>query len=723
MAFCHQSKGIYQMMRNNKGLSLIELIVAIAILAVAGVAILGFVMNTSSSYAKTNKEVKLQYEQQLAVNQVRDMIVESDKGIYFDSASKTLAFYGATKKVSGTTVYPVSVISFKDAEKKMYFGTKEFTSAADVTFASVVDLKLLSDNVKDFNIDLTQVSKDKVQFQITFVVGDKEQTVKETVALRNRLVVSNSVDTIWGNEVESVDSFITGIRIKRGTKTFSNGEQDIIGKWGETVSVNYTAEVLTNEESNREYAVKWSLEDAPEGVGLMQDGTITVAKTVPNTTFKLYATSLEDVTKSSYIEIKIEENGIYAKSVKLVCGQPIEGNGYRSYTLVPTLIYTNGSEVSEYSLFTWDINVTWTEEDRQEDEQTEQKVYSFDEETGILTLTTNSNGGVFSIKAKAVERNSEGNVIYSNEVKIVAEGIPAYALGPSVDIAVASTVPRGGYIFPTMVLKNTNNSSYTYDWKVTPYYDNESTEWDSDVANSMFNLISLSAEGGYKANQIKHEMQSIANKRTIALNCSERLNWSKTFKVVISGTATDEKGNVLTARPKIVTIHPVEITIAMTDDSVVGEQLYLYHGKPVLKGSVLRYEDWYLDGSELGTQAAKDCATRRWFSIYCSNLYLTGSYPFDTWSLGCSIKPKYSFRNIRGAELSNNNVSLPTSYTAETLMVCGFYKQMYDWEKLADRPVFMNYSIVVSDNYGNSKESNVESFTIQYDFYKPAQEQ
>ena len=110
------------MMRNNKGLSLIELIVAIAILAVAGVAILGFVMNTSSSYAKTNKEVKLQYEQQLAVNQVRDMIVESDKGIYFDSASKTLAFYGATKKVSGTTVYPVSVISFKDAEKKMYFG-------------------------------------------------------------------------------------------------------------------------------------------------------------------------------------------------------------------------------------------------------------------------------------------------------------------------------------------------------------------------------------------------------------------------------------------------------------------------------------------------------------------------------------------------------------------------------------------------------------------------
>ena len=65
-----------RMMRNNKGFSLIELLIALAILSVAGVAIAGFVMNTSHSYSQTNKEVKLQYEQQLAVNQIRDMIVE-----------------------------------------------------------------------------------------------------------------------------------------------------------------------------------------------------------------------------------------------------------------------------------------------------------------------------------------------------------------------------------------------------------------------------------------------------------------------------------------------------------------------------------------------------------------------------------------------------------------------------------------------------------------------
>ena len=61
------------MRRNNKGFSLVELIVALAIFAIAGVAVFGFMVNSSRLYQRTNVEVKLQYEQQLAVNQIRDM--------------------------------------------------------------------------------------------------------------------------------------------------------------------------------------------------------------------------------------------------------------------------------------------------------------------------------------------------------------------------------------------------------------------------------------------------------------------------------------------------------------------------------------------------------------------------------------------------------------------------------------------------------------------------
>ena len=109
------------MVRNNKGLSLVELIIAIAILAIAGITIFGFVSNTSNAYSRASKDIKLQYEQQMAVNQIRDMVVESDRGVYFDSASKSLALYGAEKTdPSGAKVYPVTVVRFKQTEGENY---------------------------------------------------------------------------------------------------------------------------------------------------------------------------------------------------------------------------------------------------------------------------------------------------------------------------------------------------------------------------------------------------------------------------------------------------------------------------------------------------------------------------------------------------------------------------------------------------------------------------
>ena len=700
------------MMRNNKGFSLIELIVALAILSVAGVSIFGFVMNTSRSYSQTNKEVKLQYEQQLAVNQIRDMVVESDKGIYFDSTSKTLALYGATKTVGTDTYYPVTVIRFVEPEGKLYFGTREFTTVSEISFAAVTDLKVLSENVTKFEADLTGVKRDKVLLDITFTVGEKEQKVTETVALRNRLVVSNMVDTIWGEDAKKVDSFIKGIYICRGTKKFANGELDKIGKYGESVTVSYSAGVVASDESDREYAVKWSLENAPAGVSISEDGMVTIASTAQvSDVFYLRATSVDDGTKSCYIKIQVEETGIYAVNATLVCGEPIVGNGQHTYTLVPTLHYTNEDEKSDYSLFTW------------EGVDSLPSGCIFNQEDGTLVLTTNANGYTFTIKAKATERNSKGEAIYSNEITITAKDIPEYVPGAQVRIAVASTVPRGGYVFPTMVFENATSSSYTYNWEVEPYYDNESTKWNSDVANSDFKLISLSESGGYESWNVRHELQTATNKRSIALNCAESLNWSKTFKVMIHGSATDKDGNVLVATSQIVTINPVEVTIELTDGKNVGGSVLAWDsGKPILTDTVLRYEDWYWEGKEKGTDDAKYSPTRRWFTISCNNLYLTGSGNHTIYNLGCSLEQHYSFENQVGILLSNDYVGVPSSVFAGSELACGFNKQMIHWERLADRPIFMDYFITLKDNNGNRKDSNIQSFRIEYDFYEPTQE-
>jgi len=687
------------MRHNNKGFSLVELIVALAIFAIAGVAVFGFMVNSSRLYQRSNVDVKLQYEQQLAVNQIRDMVVESDKGIYFDSASKTLALYGARKTEGGNKVYPVTAITYDQTQKKLYFGTKEFTAVNEITFADITMEKLLSENVMDFKVDLTKVKNDKVLFEVTFMVGDKQQTVKETVALRNRLVVSNLVDTIWGDDAVVVDSFIQKIAIVRGDKEFTTGERDSIGKYGNSVVVAYAAKVTANEESDREYPISWSVE-GPEGVIVNADGEVTVSSTVQSgLTFKLYATSVDDPSKNTYIEVEVTEDGNYPESVTLTLGETTDGNGFRTYKLIPTIKYTKGNESSDYNLIIWD-NI-----DSLPDGAT------FKKEMGELTLGANANGLSITIKAKAKERKADGTVAWG-EYTIDVDGIKEFETGTSVKISCATSLSRGGYVFPTMVFENATHSNYTYNWEVEPYYDEETTQFNDSIKTLTFNAISLNMIGGYSEWNVNHKLTSDKANRIIALNCAQQLKWSDTFKVKISGTATDVNGKVLVATPKIVTISPVELEIKCIDMAVYHAD---YNGYPCLTDTEICYEDWNFDGRQQGNINASQYDMRRYFRIEYINLHMAGN-----WLNGCTPHFEFAFKDSAGLELNKYAVGLPSSGTYNgSMRFCSFMKQkFYDWDNNASRPAELLFHVRLEDNYGNSVESNKQAFKLVYEWRK-----
>lgn len=694
------------MWRNNKGFSLVELIVALAIFGIAGVAVFGFTVNSSRLYQRSNVDVKLQYEQQMAVNQIRDMVVESDKGIYFDEANKTLALYGAVKNEESGKVYPVTIIRYKQPEGKIYFGTKEFSAVTEFTFTDEDTKKLLAEDVTNFDVDLSQVENDKVLFEISFMVADQIQTVQETVALRNRLVVSNQVDTIWSDDAVAIESFIKKITISRGAKEFAYDEVDEIGKSNPVIVVAYQARVIANEESNRDYTVSWSLDRDIEGVGLSVtegDAVITIAAGVSSsTTFYLYATSVDDPTKKTRIQIRVTDFGVYPESMTLELGDVTDGNGFRTYKFIPTLYYTDGSPSSDYELFTWDgVNSL-------------PAGCTFNKDTGILTLTDNANKTSIKVKAISKERKADGTVLFA-EYTIDVDGISEFVPGPSVKIVAAKNLSRGGCVYPTMVFENASHSNYTYTWIVEPYFDETTTDFDSiNIANSSFNLVSLREAGGYDSYG-QHEVTTGIRSRSVTLGCASYLNWSKKFKVKVSGTATDvsnseSKGTVLEATPVVVTIDPVELSIeryGFGSDPFKSEY-------PILTDSELRYETWSWRGDDPLSSDAKDqITTSRWFYIKPENLYITGSN-----QQGTTWKGKYVFLDAPQTLIDWEDWRI-SDVNQPTMMLSGFQIYLRNWEYETPRPAYLNYLLEISDNYGNKILSNMEEFKVVYELYYP----
>ncbi|MBR4543367.1 MAG: type II secretion system protein [Lachnospiraceae bacterium] len=169
---------------SEKGYTLVELLVAMAILVIMLMEVYAVMSNSSTIYRKGNYEVQIQTEAQQVVQQLEDLLVDCNGSVEFVSANKTLSISNnEINPADGTITSVVTTIKYEDPDPTAgkYFGTLTYQKTgmtSPIPFADYVD---------DFNVDMTSYSNDNVTVYVKLKNENYSYTAAEDVYFRNEI--------------------------------------------------------------------------------------------------------------------------------------------------------------------------------------------------------------------------------------------------------------------------------------------------------------------------------------------------------------------------------------------------------------------------------------------------------------------------------------------------------------------------------------------------------
>lgn len=212
-----------RMKRDQKGFTIVELLIAVAILSIVILTVCGFILVGSRSYAAGNSDISVQQEAQLALNQMSDLLIDTTRSVTytgFDAAGTTsevalkdadFTFTPENKSLvmlNGTAVANPSggpdIIEEGNGNKNYHFywdKSEETLFYAEADAADPVpdygdpaaEWVVLASHVTDFSVDLTQLEEKRVvQLALSFMDGTKEYVTSNNVTIRNKVGVNDA---------------------------------------------------------------------------------------------------------------------------------------------------------------------------------------------------------------------------------------------------------------------------------------------------------------------------------------------------------------------------------------------------------------------------------------------------------------------------------------------------------------------------------------------------
>lgn len=162
---------------NNKGFTLVELIIVMAIMGLVGLAVAGFIGTSSSQYKSATKEVDLQYEAQIFMNQLGNMVQSATKvtAFTYSATAGDVEVFEVTKKSedpeSGNIVYKLTL----NLDKSKVYMQKDSGSK-----------ELMAEYVSGFKATIDK-DKNSVNFDVDFKNDNKTYNVTQNFTMRNKM--------------------------------------------------------------------------------------------------------------------------------------------------------------------------------------------------------------------------------------------------------------------------------------------------------------------------------------------------------------------------------------------------------------------------------------------------------------------------------------------------------------------------------------------------------
>ncbi len=273
------------MRKDQKGFTIVELIIAIAIMSIVLAAVCGFIIVGSRNYAAANSDITIQQEAQLALNQMSDVLIDTTRSINyvgydasgnpafalkdsefaFEPGDKALIMYNGEATVKhnpdGTIKYnPDGTLDtdvgegngnknyqflWNRADEALYYAE---IPVAEKTFPGADGYVVLAEHVTDFSIDLSQVEEKRVvMISMTFEFGGREYTTSNNVTVRNKVSINDA-------EIGALDKSVTLKVIPKKTSVILEPGEDYHFSTPKVSGTNIL-----------DKSVKWSIEGKGSG--------------------------------------------------------------------------------------------------------------------------------------------------------------------------------------------------------------------------------------------------------------------------------------------------------------------------------------------------------------------------------------------------------------------------------------------------------------------------